>query len=269
MNTPKKKEVIKYFENAKEVACLCNGKSYDISENITRDFYEWNNGFWIDTHIDIKVWDETHGYAKILSYKEPKEKTYKITREQIKEIYGYCNSTELQNTVKEWFPEVFETKLEAGEWYKSLEHPKQIIFASDIKDVQHIKGYGFNTRGDWESCDDRFSWGLPTDGSYIEAPEQEVTEALTKEAVKRGYKEGVYMVDMYNGESEKDTILVSSNRFDWEPIGGGKNQGQMALRDSCGNIIFHNGQFAEIIPTLTIQQAEAKLKEIGVNAKIV
>jgi hypothetical protein len=83
---------------------------------------------------------------------------------------------------------------------------------------------------------------------------------LTKEAVKRGYKDGVLIVDLYNGKSNKDTIRVSSNKFDYEKIRAGKNSGDMALRDSDGSIIFHNGVWAEIIPTMTKSEVLEKYK---------
>lgn len=35
--------------------------------------------------------------------------------------------------------------------------------------------------------------------------------------------------------------------FFYENIKAGKNQGQMALRDTDGNVLFHNGTWAEII----------------------
>lgn len=253
MKTPKKKEVVKYFENAETIKTAI--KVVKVNK---KGFYFNNDMFWHKDENGYKgiVWDSKEGYAKILSYKEPKEKTYKITREQIKEIHGHSKPYgEIERKLKEWFPEVFETKLPncfTG-WVLDEKYPKVIAYSEN-----GFLKYGFDANGNWiEGTNTKLL-------NEREATEQEVTEALIKEAVKVGYKQGIYIVDVYNGESEKDIVQVSSNVFQWEPIGAGINAGQMALRDSDGNIIFHNGKFAEIIQTLTIQEAEAKL-----NCKIV
>ena len=117
-------------------------------------------------------------------------------------------------------------------------------------------------------------YGFDTDGYYfnkihkkgatdstndVKATEQEVFEPLKNEAVKRGYKQGIYIVDMYNEISESDIIQVTSDKLDWEKIRAGKNCNDMALRDSDGNIIFSKGTWATIIETKTKEEAEKLL----------
>lgn len=268
MKTPKKKEVKKHFKNADEVESVF-GNKFILGEIYISDSFSILGRVKGKTNVSHAIWSPTQGYAKILSYKEPKEKTYKITREQIYKLFNTYGN-EKNDLLKKYFSEVFEEE--------KKELPK------DFTGWAKCIGYG-NEKWIGKFCKGVFEYGIGADGKWFkneinkhnfrvsdankEATEQEVTEALIKEAVKRGLKEGVYIIDVYNGESEKDTIRVSSNRFDWEPIGGGKNQGQMALRDSDGSILFHNGNWTKIIPTITIQEAEAKLKEIGFNAKIV
>jgi len=107
-------------------------------------------------------------------------------------------------------------------------------------------------------------WFIDTDfDNWTLATPEEVQTALTKEAIKRGYFRGVKVVDIYNGKSEKDTAIISSNKFDWEEIPCGEKIGQMALRDSNGSIIFHNGQWATII-----KHQELTLQQIADNSKI-
>lgn len=204
-------------------------------------FYEkWNE----------KIFLESCG----IEIEKPKEETFLITKEQLKTI-----EADGINYVKEWFPKAFEEEkkeLVVGKWYKSLEYPKQIVFASDIKDVQNIKGYGFDTRGDWESCDNRFSWRLPINGNYTEATNQEVEEALIKEAGRRGFKEKDLFIKLndkqYQLEKEIGTFQFLANILFYQ-----------------GAPIFNNGQWASIIPTMSKSEAEEKLKELGVNVKIV
>jgi len=65
---------------------------------------------------------------------------YEITEEQIKEL------AKGNAKVKNWFPEVFETKLEVGKWYKS-DYPLLI----NIQEIHHHKlvAYGFNSDNDF------------------------------------------------------------------------------------------------------------------------
>lgn len=94
------------------------------------------------------------------------------------------------------------------------------------------------------------------------ATTEEATEALKNEAVKRGYKEGVYIKypwfekynlnnETYKPNFEGDTYLEDES-FYYKSV--------RVMRD---------GIWAEIIPTKTIKEAEELLKELGHEFKIV
>lgn len=85
MKTPTLQEVKKHFENAETVKCLYNGKQYNISGNIKKNIHLFNEQYWIDLKssnkaglIDVLLWNNKKGYAKIISYKKP-IRTNKLT----------------------------------------------------------------------------------------------------------------------------------------------------------------------------------------------
>jgi len=166
------------------------------------------------------------------------KETYKITKEQI-----------LKYNMKDEFPSVFKEELQKGFWYKSLENKNQLIFIIDFLDVQHIRGYGFDTRGNWTKDDCRSSFGLPSDGSFRKATPQEIQQALEKEWKLLGGGVGVYFKSPIN---EIPCI----------------DKGIYTYRDnklfSNGTAVFNEGKFASIIQQYTIKEAEEKL-----NCKIV
>ena len=168
------------------------------------------------------------------------QETFEITKETI-----------IKYKMKDEFPEVFKVKLEVGKWYKTKSNC--LFNLNKITDEFYL-GYGFTKSMTYYSV---FKEYIRTE--LKEATEKEVFEALKNEAVKRGFKEGVCVQDVYNGKTEKCTTSISSNNFDYEKIGAGINSGKMALRDSDGSIIFFNGKWATIIPTKTKEEAEKLL----------
>lgn len=267
MKTPTLEEVKEYFKDADKIQSLM-GRKFKNDGKFRGSKYAMDG----DTSIYAKngkyeVWNQLRGYAKILSYKEPKEKTYKITREQIKEVYGYCNSTELQNTVKRWFPEVFETKLTVGKWYKKTWKDGDIDLFPVYEIVQNgnilDKGNYFRNRELLNKADSYGNISCLTDSRVVitEATEQEVTEALIKEAVKRGFKEGVYGNNSLVRDDKFKDYLLEKGYFEYL-----NDTLYWSLGDEkeTRRPIFFKGQWAEIIPTLTKQEAEAKL-----NCKII
>ena len=108
-------------------------------------------------------------------------KSYRITEEQIKENQDL--------TLKEYFKEVFETKLEVGKWYK---HNRDSDFIMNITEVlsNKIKTYGILHNDGWT-----LNWDIFKDSYFynglIPATKEEVEQALIKEANKRGFKSGV------------------------------------------------------------------------------
>lgn len=177
----------------------------------------------------------------------------KITKEQIKAV------EEGTTSMRELFPEVFKTKLEVGKWYKNFRDTNQIIFVLDFKHVQSIRGYGFDTNGKWTKDDKLFSWGLPSNGDYKEATHEEIRTALINEAKKRGFEEGSFakwaMCNANNktGLSFKELRLFSDINM---------------LTDQRGHCVFLDGTWAEIIETITKEEAEKLLnKKIILNIK--
>ena len=165
--------------------------------------------------------------------------TYQLTKSQIIEI------AENGSLVKELVPDVFDKPLELNKWYKCPKLGKAIFYITEIFEDE-ITAYGFSYQGVWENEND-FTGRINKD--IIPATPEEVETALINEAKRRGYKNGVEIVDIYNGKTNQDTTIVSSNKFDYEKVKAGSIQGDMALRDSDGNIIFHNGNWASIIQT--------------------
>jgi len=190
---PSLEEVKEYFKDA-EIVEDKDGDIANFNNLDERGIHEYEGDFYVydNDKENVILWDNKKGYAKILTYKTPK---FEITKEQILYIEK-ASLSYVSSEIKQWFPEVFKKELVVGSWYNSLKHPKQLIFVVDFKDVQRIKGYGFDTRGNWERDNNEFSWGLPSDGDYTESTPQEVEAALIREAKKRGYKENVLMKSM-------------------------------------------------------------------------
>ena len=170
---------------------------------------------------------------------------------EIKETFEITKETIIKYQMKDEFPEVFDVKLKVGKWYKTKSNC--LFNLNKITDKFYL-GYGFTKSMTYYS---EFREYIRTE--LKKATEQEVFEALKNEAVKRVFKEGVCVQDVYNGKTEKCTTSISSNNFDYEKIGAGINSGKMALRDSDGSIIFFNGTWAKIIPTKTKEEAEKLL----------
>lgn len=248
MKTPTLEEVKEYFKDADKIQSII-GRKFKNDGKFRGSKYAMDG----DTSIYAKngkyeVWNQLRGYAKILSYKEPKEKTYKITREQIYKLFNTYGNDK-NDLLKKYFSEVFETKLEVGKWYKYKTNYFNWIMCYTGIDG---KNFGFNTSGTFGTD---FEMDLKTE--WKEATEQEVEEALTKEAVKRGLVIGSYASFGTIKEVRKITDEIIWNERH-KCLSSGKN----VLMDS-------KAVWVESVPTLTKQEAEAKLKEIGVNAKIV
>lgn len=237
MNTPTLEEAKEYFKDAKEVESVF-GNKFILGEIYISDSFGILGRVKGKTNVSHTIYVPTQGYAKILSYKDPKEKPYKITREQI-----------LKYNMKDEFPEVFETKLTVGKWYK--DKYDRLFCPTELINSKECKAYGFGAGGnEYLYLKTPFNWEI--NGSEREATEQEVTEALTKETRKR-YKVGDYVEKIHHFSNEyirgaNAFIVIDSDYKVW--YGG------------C--IVFKDGVFASVIPTITIPEAEAKL-----NCKIV
>jgi len=134
-------------------------------------------------------------------------------------------------------PNFFKKDLEVGKWYKHTKYKNTICFK--------ISNVGYGT---WEGKWSKEVMIVDT-SNWILATNQEVEYALIKEAKKRGYKKGNYIcltnkkVELYAG------YLVSYNN----------HNNNLWIENGC---VFQNGEWAEIIETITKAEAEKLLNKI-------
>lgn len=165
---------------------------------------------------------------------------YEITEEQIKEL------AKGNAKVKKMFPEVFETKFESG-WYKYKEKPSIWWLAFIDEDFYY---YGFNETVWFDKSNNKLM--DININNYTPATDSEVLEALTNEAIKRGFKEGVFVKTLWG---KLDYWKLDTNRFTFN-----SETNNLHL----GPCVFNDGKWAEIIKTYTKEEAEKML-----NAKII
>ncbi|WP_295677367.1 hypothetical protein, partial [uncultured Empedobacter sp.] len=202
----------------------------------------------------VMVCNGIKGYAKILTYKNT-EPRFEITKEQILELsekFGRDDSCLSKHFLTEhlerMFPEVFETVLEVGKWYIS-ELGNIVLFKGKAELIPVIVNKSWTKNAIDYSC-------LKNNPKWKEATAEEVTEALKNEAVKRGFKNSTYFLDTNN-----ETYFIDGDKFSFD-----LKENKLYID---GWEIFCDGEWAEIIPTKTIQEAEELLKELGHNFKIV
>lgn len=219
-----------------------------ISDRINTVFYEkWNEKIFLEA-CGIEV-----------------EKTFSITESQIKDL---CHSSLYSNTerLKKMFPEAFESdvkEIQINTWYKSTEFNQMIIFVESQCENGHLFGYGFDKNGQFtiDRNKDNIDWCLCNSTHkkhLIEATEQEVFEALKNEAVKR-YKEKMIVplnIDLLDGYKNNYQELYFEkycrlDDYNWLWVNFGK----------WNAVVFDNGKWAEIIPTITLSEAEQQLKK--------
>ena len=150
-------------------------------------------------------------------------------------------------------PNFFKAKLEVGKWYKNTRW-KDIIFIDNINERDEVKYYGFDNG---EFKDERNASSFYGYGSNLQnwtlATNEEVEEALTKEAVKRGYttENTNCLVGSKNQKIEGDYYYESrENRL----YSDGKFRG--------GKVVFQGGIWATKIETITKAEAEKLLNKI-------
>lgn len=188
-------------------------------------------------------------------------KKYKITKKQIKQLHRQGNDY-TKFDLEYLFPKAFKEEkkeLVVGQWYKWIEGDD--IYLWHITEIENNSIYCFGfSNGNWIEDGIGYSSKHYKEAcrELKEATNQEVEEALIKEAVRRGYHiDKPTHFNYLNGAGYLQN--PSKNEFIFK-------NGILYLWDIK---IFENGKWAEIIPTLSPQQAEEKLKELGVNVKIV
>lgn len=184
---------------------------------------------------------------------------YNITEEQIKDIAQGGGKSK----IKQMFPQVFGTKLEAGKWYKHSKLP--IIFCLTSYEGSAY-GYGFD-KEEWFDHSEEDTGLCAANWAHIEhlipATAKEVEEAVIQEA-KKQYGE--------DWQSVKIKEHADKGHFEW--ISMGLNLGKfypgysgMASERLCGRngVLFYNGKWAEILPepkVITKTEAENRLQDL-------
>lgn len=110
----------------------------------------------------------------------------------------------IENRLDALWRSTIQNSLESGD---KLSNDCSITF----KEENSIMGYGFNQYGKWESDDKEYSWG--SGKNLVLASEEEVKEALIKEAVKRGFKHGVVFDSLSTFETERDNNVLMNTDF--------------------------------------------------------
>jgi len=163
----------------------------------------------------------------------------KLTNKFIKENAGM--------TLKEAFLEVFETPFTG--WAKDKGKEKLwLVYFENGKSM-----YGINVLGNWfERETDKFLYNPEEDRP---ATNEEILEALSKKAVKRGYKEGIKVVPLWNTPLDYWDAYDNQVRF---------NEKSNTFYFGC--CIFQDGTWATIIKLkqMTIQEIEKEF-----NIKVV
>lgn len=168
---------------------------------------------------------------------------YEITKEQLNNIV-LTEDVRIVAQVKEWFPEAFKPVLEVGKWHKTK---FVLINITNIDEKGKVYGYGWDLcSGIWYGSDND-DWGVD---NAIEATESEVFEALKNEAVRRGYKNGNHycLNSCITEKKVKDNYF-----FDYGNLWYGTN--------ISANCVFKKGKWAEIIPTISKEEAEKLLNK--------
>lgn len=184
------------------------------------------------------------------------EPEFSITKEQILELYKIKSSLDKNFDIMKLFPEAFKEE--------KVELPKDFTGWCKIDDdrgnddwlmyfKKGIQKFGFDSEANYWTAS-----GIATIKSYYrQEDQQEAQEALEKEAVRKGFVVGVYF--------KEPTLSEPKICYGEIKICNSMDDGDFGLQFGSGNgLIMKNGIWAEIIPTLTIKEAEEKL-----NCKIV
>lgn len=160
-----------------------------------------------------KVYEDWDEQIFLSAFGIETEPTYTLTKEQLKSI--------TDPKVQEWFPEVFEVKLETGKWYVFPGYPKFITFVKE-----NHRRYGLDIYGNW--FNNGYEVINPKD--YRQASFQEVDEAMKKEAAKRGLAKGCFFKCLRTGK-----IFPVIKK---EPLSDNK---------ASERVIFLNGVWADVV----------------------
>jgi hypothetical protein len=150
--------------------------------------------------------------------------------------------SEWKEKIEKEFPELFKKNALVRGWSRIKGDEFALAFIQGIEET-----YGFDYKGRWSRnwCENISST------KYTPATDKEVEEALIKEAKKRGFKKGVSFLSISDGVKKQ-----GSN------FGYYGNNNQICLG---GGTIFKDGEWAEVLQTITKQQAEKELGKTILN----
>jgi len=126
--------------------------------------------------------------------------------------------------------------LEVGKWYKTDKDKDHIFHVTKLDDNNYYY-YGINVMKEWVN-DEWYVLDSGTGEVFTEATHEEVEQALTAEAKKRGFKKGVRYIGMLTPTEESCGISKFSLH---------KNTTNEYLTDGCGGSVYANGKWATII----------------------
>jgi hypothetical protein len=182
-----------------------------------------------------------------------------VSKEFILDFHNKVIWPSVRSKIEKEFPQLFESKLEVGRWYKSPEFGSSLFCVTKIN-RDYATAYGFNFIGKWQDKKDKFA-SSNLENKTLATPE-EVETALINEAKKRGFKEGLKgFIDQDLNKNTNKKLMFSHLSFD---------EDYNWLCDGHGNVIFKNGKWATIIDQtteMTLEQRVSKLEEQIKNLK--
>lgn len=176
----------------------------------------------------------------------------KTTEEFIRQVHGAACST-LKTKFEKEFPELFKTELVVGEWYKYKYTDALICYQGGEF------SYGFDNFGNWTN-----KYQACTPKSWKESNHEEVESALIAEAKKRGYKAGVRIKGLGDGE----ICTLPNGEFEYLDNANALWFGN-PNDEYDGFDVFHQGKWADILPEeKTIITKEKALKILAKKLKV-
>ena len=156
-----------------------------------------------------------------------------ITEEQLEKLKNLNDSR---------VNEILNMTPELNKWYKATDN-KFMIYLTKYKDDNKCEGFYFSgLNGEYMGFCDNLGFRR-----CILATKQEIEQALTNEAKRRGFKEGI-RVKLF--DSMYDISTLNNGEFTYQ-----KDYNRFGIRggDSCGSfaVLFKDGQWAEIIDDKT------------------
>jgi hypothetical protein len=178
-----------------------------------------------------------------------------ITKEQITQLFKNNeegNDQLISADLKSWFPEAF-IELKVGKWYWIDRRKKDDVKALVVFQGQGVETFGFTHGGIWTDDYGSESSFCTPEYKYTKATHEEVQTALINEAIRRGYKNNNHDCLYLPNFTHKNTDELFYLNKDTMNLHIGKN--------SVSNVIFKDGEWAELIETITLKKAEKLLNK--------